>query len=212
MKKIIFLTLLNFLIYSQSFAEKDIKNWELKYSLSNIENFGAYLSSISIEYIKDYTLIYTRELAEFDYQSPMDLIEYYKNNYYVLLGKGKYEEKILGIEYTLKTITFGIKISSYKDIDVLFYKLQKDYYLKNESMISARVIAVDANEVDLNYMLEFRYKIFKYSYYFDFENTNKGVAEIELKNINNKYSIKAGYGQDFKTMDNGLMLTIGMKF
>ncbi len=209
---IIFYLLLILLLVEESDAKVNSNNWTFEYSVSNLDNFGNYLPSISLGYKENYTLLYTKEWPEFEYQNSSNFLEYYKGNYYLIIGQGKYEEKVLGIDYTFKTATFGLRLNNYKDNEVIFYKFQKDYYIKDNFVLSGRVTGIEAEEFNLNYMLKLKYNFVAYSHYFDLEDLNKGIIEISPVNETNKYMVKISYGQDFKTKDNGFSLSLGTKF
>lgn len=193
-------------------GEIQLKKWELKYSYSNIENLNKYFPSVSLMYKNNYTLIYTKEWEENNYSNSSNLLEFYKGNYYLSLGQNENTKLITGIEYYFKTMTFGFRLNKYESSDVLFYKIQNDFYFKNGIIAGARINLIDGDKIELNYMGKIEYKQFSYSHYFDFDALNKGVAEIKLNDINNLYNMKFGYGKDFNKKDDGLSLSIGVKF
>ena len=210
MKKLIvsFFILTNFLIYS---SDKE-KPFGIEYLYSNTENFKDYIPSLSISYTKDFTLIFTREWAEFNYQNPSYLLELYKGNYYILSGYGKYKEQIIGIDYTFETFTTGIKINNYDDLAIKFYKLQKDFYLKNGNILSSKINIVDNKEISTNYMIKYKSNYWSYSHYFDFDIINKGIVELQSNELIKKLTLKLSYAREFEANKNGISISIGTKF
>lgn len=210
MKKLIvsFFILISFLVFS---LEKE-KPFGIEYVNSNTENFGDYVPSLAISYTKDFTLIFTREWPEFNYQNPSYLLELYKGNYYILSGYGKYKEQIIGIDYAFGTFTTGIKINSYDDLRVKFYKLQKDFYLKNGNILSSKINVVDNNEISTNYMIKYKSDFWAYSHYFDFDTLNKGVVELQSNELIKKLTLKLAYAKEWESNKSGFSINIGTKF
>lgn len=205
---IIFFVLNRFISYSLD-REKFLG---IEYLYSNTESFGDFIPSLSISYTNDFSLILTREWPEFNYQNPSYLIELYKGNYYLLLGYGKYNEEIIGIDYIFKTFTTGIKINSYKELRVKFYKFQKDFYLKNGDILSSRINIVDDNVISTNYMIKYKSNFWAYSHYFDFNILNKGLLELQLNKLIKKMTLKLAYAREFESKKNGFSISVGTKF
>lgn len=210
MKKLIvsFFILISFMVYSSG---KE-KPFGIEYKYLNTDNFGDYIPSLALSYTEDFSLIFTREWPEFDYQNPSYLLEFYKNNYYLIVGYGKYKEEIIGIDYTFETFTFGIKINSYDDLNVRLYKVQKDFYLKNGNILNWKINVVDDNEISTDYMIKYKSRFWNYSHYFDFDILNKGIIELDSNNLIKNFRLKLAYAREFKDNKNGYSISVGTNF
>ena len=211
MKKllVLFFIFLNLFSYSEEDTED---SFGIEFKHSNIESFGESLPSLSLSYKADFSLIFTREWPEFDYQNPSNQFDIYIGNYYFIIGQGKYNEEILGMDYTFGTITAGLKLNNYDEERVMFYNLQKDFYLNNENILSGRVNIVDDDKISSNYMIKFKSNFWNYSQYFDFYDINKGIIEIDSNELVEKIKLKLAFAKDFESNENGFSFTIGAIF
>lgn len=202
---LIFLSLLSYSLGTE-------KPFEIEYKYSNTDNFGDYIPSLALSYNEDFSLIFTREWPEFEYQSPSYLLELYKNNYYLIAGYGKYKEEIIGMDYTFGTFTTGIKISNYDNLKAKIYKLQKDFYLKNGDILNSKINIVEDTKTSANYMIKYKSKFWNYSHYFDFNSLNKGIIELDSNELIRDFRLKLAYAREFEYNKNGYSISIGTNF
>lgn len=195
-----------------SYSDVNEKPYQVEYKYSNTDNFGDYIPSLSLSYVKDFSLVLTGEWPEFDYQNPSYLLELYKNNYYLMAGYGKYKEEIIGIDYTFNSFTAGIKISNYNNFKVNIYKLQKDFYLKNGDILSGKINIVDDNKISENYMIKYKSNYWNYSHYFDFNLLDKGIIEFDSNKQIDTFRLKLAYARDFRYNKNGYSISVGTNF
>ncbi|MBP6282272.1 MAG: hypothetical protein KA384_09530 [Leptotrichiaceae bacterium] len=186
----------------------------LKYNTSNLENLEIEYPSVFVGYKKnkEYSLSYTREWEKNEFEKGLNLLEFYKGNYYFLIGQSSQLNLSVGLDYTYKLLTLGIKMNNYDDTTVKYYKIQGDYYFKNGIISTGKVNLVDDGKTELNYMLKLNYNIFNYSYYFDFNDLNKGVFEIKKDGIMKKYFLGFSYATEFNTNKNAASLSLGYNF
>ncbi|MBN2837200.1 MAG: hypothetical protein JXM74_00415 [Fusobacteriaceae bacterium] len=203
-----------FLFLKLFYAEdKNMHNWRLELGLNGIDNLKKDYFYSLIEYSNnDFDLIYTTNWENKNKENVGNLVELYKNNFYVFLGNSDVADSIAGIEYTMGSYTFGFKFNNYDSEDVFFYKLQKDWYLGEKDIFSIKLTGIDSEEdFKTFYMIKNQYKNIYITHYFDFDNTNQSVIEYKLKDKTKKINYSIGYSKDFKTRDDGFSLGISSK-
>lgn len=211
MKKIFIFFIFFKLFYTEN---KDMYNWKLELGINGIDDLDKDYFYSSVEYYNlNFDLIYTANWNSKNNENIGNLIELYKNNYYIFLGNFDSNNYTTGIDYTLGLYTFGVKLNNYNSENVFFYKLQKDWYFGEKDILSIKLTAVDSEEdFKTFYMIKNQYKNIYITHYFDFDCTNQSVIEYKLKDKNKKINYSIGYSKDFKTKDDGFSFGISSKF
>lgn len=200
-----------FLFLKIFYAEdKNMHNWRLEIGVNGIDDLNKDYFYSSIEYYNlNFDLIYTTNWHSKNNNNIGNLIEIYNGNYYIFLGNSDNNNYTTGIDYTLGLYTLGIKLNTYDSENVLFYKLQKDWYFGEKDILSIKLTGVDSKEdFKTFYMIKNQYKNIYITHYFDFDTTNQSVIEYKLKDKNKKINYFIGYSKDFETKKDGFSLGI----